>query len=272
MKRALSLATLLTGVLAATGGAAGGGPSPGLDFGNGVTLPGGAVRYLAMNAGRGTLVEAVQVRGGQVVRTRFLRGVYGIPAVDFSGTTGGLARNGRRLVLASQPNAPVTRFVVLDPRNFKIRVRFRLRGTWAFDALSPGGSLLYLIQYLGVPGGLGQNYAVRAFNLNTHRLYSGAIVDRREPDEKMTGVPFARAESRGGGWAYTLYSRPSKSPFVHALDTAHRRAFCVDLPWRKSPNWLSEVRLRVVGGRLELRRAGRTIARVDTRTFEVSRG
>ena len=270
MRRALAATTILSAVWIATSAADGGGPSPGLDFGTGVARPGGEVRYVAMPAGRGTLVEAVRVRDGRVARARHLRGSYGVPFVDYGGTTGGLAHSGRRLVLAS-PLGAATRFVVLDPRTFKIRGRLRLGGPWAFDALSPGGSLLYLIQYLSAATASGQRYAVRAFNLNTWRLYSGAIVDRREPDEKMTGIPVTRAESREGRWAYTLYSRTGEGPFVHALDTVHRRAFCVDLPWHSSPSWLWRVRMRVTGGRLELRRDGRTIATVDTHTFEVSR-
>lgn len=274
MKRALAIAMILTGSWAATGAADGGGGSPGVTQGwDGIALPGAKVRYVAVAAGRGTLVEVVRKRGGRVLRWHYLRGFYGVPLVAYDGSTGGLARNGRRLVLAnvSTVRAPITRFVVLDPRTLKVRARVLLRGTFAFDALSPGGSLMYLIQYFGVPGPSGQRYAVRALNLNTRRLYAAPIVDRREPEEKMTGIPLTRAESSDGSWAYTLYSRTNKGPFVHALDTSHRRAFCVDLPWRKSPNWLGRVRMRVATGELELRRGGRTIATVDTKTFEASR-
>jgi len=83
----------------------------------------------------------------------------------------------------------------------------------------------------------------------------------------MTGQPVTRVEP--GAWAYTLYSRTAKRAFVHALDTAHRRAFCVDLPWRNSGRWINFVRMRVRGGELLLRRSGKVIARVDRRTREV---
>jgi hypothetical protein len=56
---------------------------------------------------------------------------------------------------------------------------------------------------------------------------------------------------------------------VHALDTAHRRAFCVDLPWRNSARWINGVRMRVHGSELLLRRGGMVIARVDRKTLEV---
>ena len=150
-----------------------------------------------------------------------------------------------------------------------MQARLRLRGAWAFDAISPGGSLMYLIQYLGAPGS--GRYAVRALNLNTQRLYAGAIVDRREPDEKMTGQPATRIESRDG-WAYTLYARAGKGPFVHALDTVNRAAVCVDLPWRSTKQWAWRVRLQLKAGDLLLSLGKKTLARVDTKTFEVSRG
>jgi hypothetical protein len=127
---------------------------------------------------------------------------------------------------------------------------------------------MYVIQYLGKPGAVAQPYAVRAFDWRTRKLLPGAIVDRREPDEKMTGLPMRRAGTPTG-WAYTLYQRQGKRPFVHALDTVHRRAFCVDLPWRNSANWISTVKMRVRGGMLELRRDGNTISRMNRKTLKV---
>jgi hypothetical protein len=270
MRLTLTATAVLAAGWAAIAAASGGGPSPGETFGNmGVVGPNGAVRYVTVPAGKGTLVEAVGVRGGRVLRWRFLKGSYGVPLVAYDGSAGGLSRNGRRLVLVSR-QAAATRFAVLDPKTFKPRAHVRLSGQWAFDALSPGGSLMYLIQYLGSPSS--GRYAVRALNLNTRELYAGAIVDRREPEEKMTGSAVSRTESRDGGWAYTFYARTNKGPFVHALDTLHRRAFCIDLPWRSSANWLWQVRMRVEGDDLVLRRGRTPLARVDTKTFEVTPG
>jgi hypothetical protein len=269
MRRTLALAAVLGAAWAAVAAADGGGPSPGPTWGSpGVVDRGHSIRFVALNAGaKSTMVAAVSTRDGNVARWAYLKGSYGIPAVAWDWSTGGLARNGRRLLLVSGPGPKWTQFVVLHPRTLKVRSHFRLRGAWAFDALSPGGSLLYLIQYRGSPWAVNASYAVRAYNLNTHRLYPGAIADRREPDEKMTGQPVTRVEP--GAWAYTLYSRTGKRPFVHALDTAHRRAFCVDLPWRNSARWINVVRMRVHRGELLLRRGGKVIARVDRKTLEV---
>lgn len=271
MRRALALVMIVGGSLAAAAAGAGGGPSPGVSFGSpGLVDADGKVRYVALPGRDETTVAVLGARAGRVLRWGSLRGIFGIPMVAWDGSTSGLARSGRRLVLATLPSyASPTRFVVLDPRTLRVRARLVLDGAFSFDAISPGGSLMYLIQYLGGPKS--GRYAVRAFNLNTRKLYPGAIVDRREPDEKMTGRPVTRTESREGAWAYTLYGRARKAPFVHALDTVHRRAVCVDLPWRTTPRWLGQARLHVRGRELLVRARGRTMARVDTRTFEVRR-
>jgi hypothetical protein len=270
MRRTLVLAMVLGAAWAAAAAADGGGPSPGISFGSpGLVDANGTVRYVAL-PGRGTTVAALGVRTGRVLRWGYVRGIYGVPTIAWDGSTSGLARSGRRLVLATLPGyGSPTRFVVLDPRTLRVRAQVMLHGAFAFDAISPGGSLMYLIQYLGGPRS--GRYAVRAFNLNTRRLYAGAIVDQREPDEKMTGQPATRTESRDGRWAYTLYGRTGKGPFVHALDTVRRRAFCVDLPWRSTPRWLARARLHVRGGELLVQVRGRTMARVDTQSFEVRR-
>jgi DNA-binding beta-propeller fold protein YncE len=263
MKRALVLAVFVAAILA--GPAGGAGPSPGIAFGSpGVVSHNGKVRYVALRAGRGTLVEAISTRDGTVRHTRFLKGLYGVPLVAYDGSTGGLARNGRRLVVYSPGS--VTRYVVLDPRSLRVQSRIVLNGNFGFDALSPDGSLMYLIQLKS-----GTNYDVRALNLNTRSLFPGSIVDKREPGEKMTGIPMTRVGSDDAAWAYTLYSRSEGGSFVHALHTTAREAFCIDVPHVVSDDELGMVRMRLRGGSLELRFRGRTVASIDTRTFEVKR-
>lgn len=270
MRRTLALATALGAAWAAVAAADGGGPSPGPSWGSpGKVFPEGSVRYIAIPAGAAhTVVETIRMRDGIVLRWGYLDGMFGIPMVAWDGAIGGLSRDGSRLVLATRPGPRWTRFVVLEPRSMRMRAHVRLRGSFAFDALSPDGSLMYLIQYLGDPNTVNQPYAVRVFSWARRTLYPGALVDRREPDEKMNGAPVTRTGT-GSGWAYTLYSRTGKRPFVHALDTVHRRAFCVDLPWKNAATWIYSVKLRVRGRALELRRDGRTIARVDRKTLEV---
>jgi hypothetical protein len=103
-----------------------------------------------------------------------------------------------------------------------------LRGAFYFDAISPDGGTMYLIQHTSAFNIL--RYVVRAYDLRTDRLVPGTIVDRREPDERMAGYPIARAATGDGVWAYTLYQKPRGRLFVHALDTSRGIARCIDLP------------------------------------------
>lgn len=269
MKRVFALVVIVVAVPAGSAGAAG--PSPGVIFGSpGVVSHDGKVRYLTLRAGGGTLVESVATRTGAVRRSRFLKGAFGIPLVAYDNSTGGLSRDGRRLIVYAPTNGPRTRFVVLDPRTLKLRSRFALDGAFGFDALSPDGSLMYLIQIKGGSSS-GFDYDVRAVDVGTGHLLTGAIVDRREPDEKMTGLPLTRVGSSDASWAYTLYSRSAGGAFVHALHTTAREAFCIDVRLGIADDQLGSVRMRVRGNALQLRLRGKTIATIDTRTFAVTR-
>jgi hypothetical protein len=275
MKRALVLTVFVGGLVILIGSASGAGPSPGVTFGSpGVVSRDGKERYVALRAGSGTVVEAVRTRGGTVRKARFLKGgAFGIPLVAYDGSTGGLSRNGRRLVVyAPDSGGPAkTRFLVLDPKTLRVRSRVTLNGTFGFDALSPDGSLMYLIQLKSAQNGSGPNYDVRALDVDNRRLYPGAIVDRREPDEKMTGIPMTRVGSADASWAYTLYAKPSAGAFVHALHTTAREAFCIDLALDLADEQLAKVRMRVGENVLVLRLRGKTIAKIDTQTFSVTR-
>lgn len=270
---ALALASL---VLLATAAAANadGGPSPGVVTGwDGVLAPSGAVRYVALVGGPSTTLAVVRVNGGRVVRSSSLRGGYGVPLVAFDGTAGGVSGDGSTLVLSSfassRSPSGASRFAVVATKSLRTVASVVLRGAYSFDAVSPDGSTLYLIQYLSNRD-LTQ-YRVRAYDVAAGRLYRRAIVDRREPDEQMHGFPVTRATTRDGGWAYTLYGRDQENAFVHALDTRHRSARCIDLPWKVGRGL--GVKLRLEGRRLVLvrRGSGVRLGAVDTRTFAVTR-
>ena len=123
MKRVLVPALLLAGLSLLVGSAAGAGPSPGITFGSpGVVSHDGKTRFVALRAGRGSLIESISTRAGAVLRTRYLKGVYGLPLVAYDGSTGGLSRKGKRLVVYS-PGEQKTRYLVLDPRTLRVRSR-----------------------------------------------------------------------------------------------------------------------------------------------------
>jgi hypothetical protein len=187
-----------------------------------------------------TVVERIDLRDSTIDRWWYLRGSWYLPAVASDGTAAGFADG--KLVLTTSPRRyppKRTGFAVLDTRLFLRHpqtgdaprhaiVRFGLRGAWGFDALSPDASRMYLIHNFFGPKRRGR-YEVRALDLGTRRLLPHPIVDPEEPDERMQGSAVSRVANRDGRWAYTLYTG-SEETFLHALDTVHGRAVCVDLP------------------------------------------
>jgi hypothetical protein len=227
-------AIALTTSLAAAAALPASAPGDGLPVGSGidaapVSAPGGGVEYLTRRAGRETLVEARE-RGGGRLDTARLPGSYSVPAVAYDGSASGLSADGRTLVLINPrrrfPRAKTT-FAILDAKRLRPRRVLTLRGDFSFDALSPDGSLMYLINYHSPRDP--SRYRVRVYDLGARRLLPKPVVDPSEPPEAMRGRPMTRATSPDGRWAYTLYDGSGGHPFIHALDTEARRAVCVDL-------------------------------------------
>lgn len=266
------LLVLVVAALAASGVATAdaqkGGPATAgvLDGGQGVVSPDGKVRYVTVTTGRQTIVSFVRVAGGQVIRWRLVPGYFGVPLVGLDGTTDGISQDGRTLVLAS-PGADRTQFALVDTRTLKLR-RISLRGTWSYDAISPDGSVLYLIQYSGI--GASPAYKVRAYDVTARRLFARAIVDRDIGERLMRGWALTRKTSSDGRWAYTLYARQKHEPFVHALDTVRRQAYCIDVPLDLKHREQMTLRLSLRADRmLHIRQGRANVAAIDTRTFVV---
>ena len=201
--------------------------------------PNGKTRYVAIPDGARTVVAQILVRNGAVLRSLTLNGRYGVAYVTNDGTVGGLSFNGRVLVLSAYSGSTVqrrtSRFAVVDIKRWQPGKTLRLRGDLTFDALSPGGRMLYLIEHTSRQDY--NRYRVRAYDLAYGRMLHRTIVDRREPSDVMVGSPTARATSPGGGWVYTLYQRSNGSSFVHALDTRRAEAVCIDLPRKATKSW-----------------------------------
>jgi hypothetical protein len=260
----IALLTLAGGAATAPGAAA-----KGLNAAvQGATVSGLPYRYVAIapnspyrsSPGRlsrkFTVVGRIDKRGGRLGRWWYLPGQYSIPAAAYDDRTGGLSHDGSTLVLSrfSWIYPPrTTRLAILStrlqlrhPRKAGDRrprhaiTRVSLPGGFTFDAISPDGATIYLIEHLSpVWGG---PYRVRALDTGSGELRPGAIVDPDEPWERMSGLPVSRVTSADGRWAYTLYAgygggrrdgrgAPGiRDPFVHALDTVAGRAICIDLP------------------------------------------
>ena len=238
-----------------------------------VSTPGAEGReYLTRRARPGTVLVEREAAGGRVLRRLRLPGNLSIPVVAYDRTSGGLSADGRTLVLIKSPRSfpqPETTLAVIDPGRMEGRGTIRLEGHFSFDALSPDGRTMYLIEYLSEHDV--RRYAVRAYDLRARRLIPGPIVDPREPGERMNGLPMNRATGAGGRWEYTLYDAP-EHPFIHALDTEGRKAFCIDLDalaGRRNGMW--GVKLEFDGpGTLRVVDDGKRLAGVDTRTLRVT--
>ena len=253
------------------------GPAPtAMQGGNGLLAVGGGVRYVALPAEANTVLAAVDRHTGRIARSAVLEGSWGIPVVTVGGATGGLSADGRTLILAEaspqgEPLRKQSTFLVIEPSTLQLMAFVQLRGDFAYDALSPDGRVLYLIEHMSVNDL--SRYVVRAYDLDRQALLPQAIADKTQRGWVMAGYPISRLAGPGGRWVYTLYTRGGGYPFVHALDTVNGVAHCIGVPWHGDQSGLAGLRLslRDGGGTFALdRRDGSRFLAVDTRTFATS--
>lgn len=201
-------------------------------------------------------------------RQRTIPGAYGIPTLITTNTPLGLFRNGSRAVLQSTGIGRRTSFAVVELRDLAVAQTIALPGSWAFDALSPDGRFLFLIQHTSADL---QHYVVRAYDLRARRLLPGRIADKTQASWTMQGWPQSRVVTANGRWVYTLYANPGGFPFVHALDTVRRVAHCVGIAWSGAQDALLGYRLRLQGNRLLVERPGGAVYRsIDRTTWAVA--
>src|SRR3954453_22943758 len=233
-----------------------------VDGGGGGLSFGGGHRFVTLFAGGSTAVAMIDTATGTVQENSSLRGSWGIPQVSMNGDTGGLSLDGRVLVLGRWPafvhHHPQTTFAVLTTRNrLRLRSTLTLPGWVGFDALSPDGRRMYVTQ---APGRNPLDYRVRTVDLVHGRVLPGAIVDPRDPEEKMQGYAVSRTWSADGLTAYTLYTEPDGGAFVHALHTDTATAECIDLPgWATSGGTSGSIRLAADGRSLEVLSPGGSV-------------
>jgi hypothetical protein len=273
MRRLWAAALVIAFVMAAPGAAARacidcGAPAGPTIGGAGTTAPGGGDHYVTLS-GHGTTVVRIDAAGA-VNRWAALAGSWGVPLVAGDGSTGGVSGDGGTLVLERisyvYPKR-ITRFAVLGTGSLRVRDTVTLHGDYSFDAISPDGSLLFLIEH-PIPGGI-SNYLVRAYDLRHDRMLRRIIREDDEPSPVMNGIAVTRATSSDGAWAYTLYDQGRGRMFVHALDTVRGRAHCIDLP-RVRSGGVAVLDLDVDRSRLDVLVAGEELARIDTASFAVS--
>jgi hypothetical protein len=270
MRRFATAAIVATAILAFPQSAPAAGGPPISVGATGVPVPSGHSAFETIHSRGRTVVLQVRPGSGRVVDYGDFPGDFGVPSVGLDRPTPtGLSADGHTLVLAeSRFPTKRTSFAVVNTNGPGLGRIVSLKGRFGVDGVSPDGEHVYLVQYFKSP----YKYAVRRYDLSAHRLARDAIVDPSD-DEQMRGFPVTRVASPNGHWDYTLYSGATagKSPFIHALDVAHGKAKCIDLP-RSLGNPIQD-RLRVSGdgSTIVVSRPQRgTLAAVDTSTFEIS--
>ena len=230
----------------------------------------GSMQFVALKAGANTLVKAVATETGSTVRQQTVSGAFGVPVLTQSGFAGGLFHDGSALVLQNVGLERTSRFVILDTQSLATRDTIALKGTFGFDALSPDGSRLYLIQHTSTDDI--EHYIVRAYDLATHTLLPGRIADKTQKSWVMQGWAISRATTADGRWDYTLYANPGGYPFIHALDTVRGVAHCIGLPWTAVQDPVYNFSLALKGTSLAVKwQDGRTWRRVDTRSWRITK-
>ena len=183
--------------------------------------------------GTGTIVRNRQFGDDTGPEVR-LDGQWRLPTIGGDALPVGRSLNGSTAVLVEDRGPGygatiATRFALLridgdgSPRLLRT---LQLKGAFEFDALSPTGSVLYLVEHLD-PGN-GGRYQVRSMDIAASALDATPITDKRLIDEPMAGVPITQLR-RADGLVMTLY-RGAEHPFVHVLNSVDRWAVCLDLP------------------------------------------
>jgi hypothetical protein len=271
MVRRLGVCLVVLGALAVTPAAFAGYPTPMAQQGGlGVLTPDGSTRFVALAAGRNTVITKIATADGSVRKSRSIGDSFGIPVLVYGGAGEGLSRDGRFFVLQSTGVRLKTDLQIVSTRNLIAYDTISLNGSFAYDALSPDGKKLYLIQHSSVDDL--QHYVVRAYDLDAHALLPGRIADKTQKSWVMQGFPAARTTSLDGRWVFTLYMNPGGYPFIHALDTVRGVAHCVGLPWASSNQGaLSRVVLSLHDRTLAAHwTSGKPWLNVNTATWKIS--
>jgi hypothetical protein len=190
----------------------------------------------------GTIVRDVAAEDSSSGPVLDVKGRWRLPTIGTDRVPAGVSADGSTFALVSadapSPGAAnaSSRFAIVQhvdgtrptrTRTAPLRLTkvIELPGSFEFDALSPDGSILYVVEHLDGQTGA---YQVRAVDVATGTLRDGVIVDKRNIGEAMAGWPVGQLR-RPDGVVLTLY-RGTEHPFVHALNTVDAWAVCLDLP------------------------------------------
>jgi hypothetical protein len=252
-------------LLPAAAAHAGGLPPTSLDAGpEGVLDHTGDHRFTATPLATTTVLTKSDTHGGRVLRASVLRGRWGVPVVANDATSGGLSADGRTLVLTRVATGyPRTRtsFAVIGTARMALRDTVHLNGEWHFDAASPNGRRVHLIEHRDRLDPT--RTALRTYDLERDRFLATA--------DRIRGHPITRTTGQEGRWAYTLYA--GRRLFIHVLDTATSTSHRLDLPEKTmSHRRLWALRLAVRRNRVAVLHGDHIVASAARRPRRASAG
>ena len=272
MVRRIGFLLVIVGALAVAQAASASYPAPfAVQGGAGLPSLDGSLHFVTLKTGADTRIAAVEADAKTTVMSRTVAGAYGIAMLTPNGLAGGLFRDGSAFVLQSIGFNPTSRFMIVGAKDLVPRATITLKGTFGFDALSPDGSKLYLIQHTSTQDF--QHYIVRAYDLKARKLLPGRVADKTQRSWVMQGWAVDRVTSSSGRWVYTLYANPGGYPFIHALDTVKGVAHCIGVPWRGDNNAPWNMRLALADDAKSLavnRGSGVGFVAVDLSSWKVS--
>jgi hypothetical protein len=255
-----TLAAAAALVLVAPAAGDGGPPQNAVQGWDGATR--GAFRYVAVPTPGWTSLQVIRRDGGRVLQWLNLEGSWGIPYVTADAPGEAVLGDDRTVLLGDVTSGRRLRkhssFLLTDTKRLSVIAKIQLAGHFVFDAASPDARYLYFTEFVSPRDFTA--YRVRAYDLRAGRLLPKIVADRRSWDTTMQGWPVSRVDR--GGWAFTLYATGGR-PFIHALDTRHVAAECINLPWRNEPARIFDYRLGFDGhGHLVVRRNRHTLVTI----------
>jgi hypothetical protein len=166
---------------------------------------------------------------GATLGTLQLGHAYRMPNATANGLPGGMAPNGRWLVV-ERYDAPegdglpsASHFLLINTQPLHVVGRIDLAGFFDFDAISNDGNRLFLVQYLN-----GREYYVRMYDVAAGFLEPNPVVDKTDASEAMSGIKLSGIASTDARWLFSMYVREHANPFIHALNL-DGFALCLDL-------------------------------------------
>jgi hypothetical protein len=205
----------------------------------GILLPDRSAYWTVEPAARTTVRQLDPVTGDDL--SSFALDGQWAPPATYGPAPSGISRNGKWMILVAPKtttgSAIVNRIAVVDLARRTIDRVITAVGDLSFDAVSDDGRNVYLVEHL-VPS---PRYVVRVASFQGSGLADGVLgqIKTAEP-EVMNGLYHASV-AVSGDWFLSLYSNPTRGPFIHALNTTQLYAQCIlnmpDVPIALRPAW-----------------------------------